>query len=417
MRHRSVILSYDLSLITSRAYHHILLSAQHAWRVYSLFRTESYSERITSPKDVPGFLLFHDHFKTTFARTMTTPQPDISASPRYTFAFELDTFGTECTGPSTNTSALATTARQEKVRRQSRLVRFIHFPRRFILLNKIGIDFLGPFPVSTTNNRWIIVAIDYMTRYAETTSVPQATALEVANFFLHSILLRHGAPQSITSDRGTPFIANLLNEVLQLVSTVHHVTSAYHPQANGLTERLNHTLADMISMYIAEDHTNWDAILPYVTYAYNTARQTTTGFSPYYLLYAREPLSTLDTILPYVDQPVDAYVSNVVCRAEDARRLARLHTLQSQQHQQLRHADTHTPVVYNVGDQVLLRTPIRQPGKCEKLLKKFSGPYRILRRLSDTNYEVVPVSPPRDHRSRSQDIVHVARMKPYFPQP
>lgn len=256
-----------------------------------------------------------------------------------------------------------------------------------------------------------------MTRYAETKSVPEATAREVANFFLTSILLRHGAPQSITSDRGTPFIAKLLNEVLRLVSTIHHVTSAYHPQANGLTERLNHTLANMMSMYIADNHTNWDEILPYVTYAYNTARQTTTGFSPYYLLYAHDPLTTLDTVLPYVHTPLDPFASEIICRAEDARRLARLQTLQSQQLQQLRHADTHIPVSYNIGDLVLLKTPIRQTGKCEKLLPKFTGPYRIIRRLSDINYELVPISPPRDHRSRPQDIVHVSRIKPYSPQP
>lgn len=282
---------------------------------------------------------------------------------------------------------------------------------------RVGIDFLGPFPRSATNNKWIIVAIDHLTRYAETKCVPAANAQEVAHFFLHSILLRHGAPQQIISDRGTPFVSKVLEDVLRLASTVHSVTTAYHPQTNGLTERLNLTLANMISMYVSEDHTNWDTILPFVTYAYNTARQATTGYSPYYLLYAREPLTPLDTVLPYIDDyPVEHYIDEVTSRAEDARQLARIHTFQSQQQQRLRHADLYRPTYYNVGDEVLLWTPSRVAGRCEKLMKRFVGPFHVLRQLSPTNYEVAPVSPPRDRRSRSSDVVHIARMKPYHRQ-
>lgn len=63
-----------------------------------------------------------------------------------------------------------------------------------------------------------------------------------------------------------------MQEVLRLVSTTQSVTAAYHPQTNGLTEKLNHTLADMISLYVSGDRTNRDALLSYVTFAYNTPR-------------------------------------------------------------------------------------------------------------------------------------------------
>lgn len=282
---------------------------------------------------------------------------------------------------------------------------------------RVGIDFLGPFPPSERNHRWIIVAIDYMTRYAETQAIPVATAEEVADFFLQRILLRHGAPQFLLSDRGTPFLSKLLEQLLRLAKTVHNVTTAYHPQTNGLTEKLNHTLASMISMYINEDQSNWDVILPYVTYAYNTARQATTGYSPYFLLYARDPFAALDTVLSQTDDAVlDPYLEDVLYRAEEARQLARLRTYQSQQDQQLRHADTHSEATYNVGDEVLVWTPARHPGRSEKLLKKFTGPFKILRRVSSTNYEVAPLSPPRDRRSKSTDIVHIVRLKPYHRQ-
>ncbi|KAG0438806.1 hypothetical protein HPB47_016862 [Ixodes persulcatus] len=88
---------------------------------------------------------------------------------------------------------------------------------------------------------------------------------------------------------------------------------------------------------------------------------------------------------------LDAYTSDVSGRAEDARRIAHFQTLRSQHHHQLRHAQSHPTVSYNIGDDILLATPLRQLGRSAKLMRKFVGPYRVLRRLSATNYEVVPV--------------------------
>ncbi|KAM7305530.1 DDE-type integrase/transposase/recombinase [Ixodes scapularis] len=114
---------------------------------------------------------------------------------------------------------------------------------------QVGMDLLGPFPTSTQGNRWIIVATDYLTRYAETKAPPSGTAVEVAKiFFFESILLRQSAPEVLITNRASSFMAQLTQEVLRLSHTSHRRTTAYHPQTNGLTERLNKTMADMISM-------------------------------------------------------------------------------------------------------------------------------------------------------------------------
>ncbi|KAM7284469.1 DDE-type integrase/transposase/recombinase [Ixodes scapularis] len=137
--------------------------------------------------------------------------------------------------------------------------------------------YLVLFRLRRRGNRWIIVATDYLTRYAETKALPSGTAVEVAKFFIESIVLRHGAPEVLISDRGSSFMAQLTQEILRLSHTSHRRTTAYHPQTNGLTERLNKTIADMISMYVDVEHKTWDEVLPYVTFAYNTAVQETTG--------------------------------------------------------------------------------------------------------------------------------------------
>ena len=85
-------------------------------------------------------------------------------------------------------------------------------------------------------------------------------------------------------------------------------------------------------MYVAADHTNWDAILPFVTYAYNTAPQSTTGFSPFFLLYGRHPSHTIDTILPYKPDPSDcAPISDTARLAEECRELAKTFTTEEQE--------------------------------------------------------------------------------------
>lgn len=79
-----------------------------------------------------------------------------------------------------------------------------------------------------------------------------------------------------------------MQDVMTLSGTAHRKRTAYHPQTNGMTERLNKTPADMLSMYINCNHNNWDDILQYATFAYNTAVQETTVFPPFHLLHNRE---------------------------------------------------------------------------------------------------------------------------------
>lgn len=284
---------------------------------------------------------------------------------------------------------------------------------------QVGMDLLGPFPTSASGHRWIVVATDYLTRYAETQALSRATAAEVAQFFLKTIVLRHGAPSVIITDRGTAFTAELMQALFSLTRTSHRRTTAYHPQTNGLTERLNRTLADMISMYVDVEHRTWDEVLPYATFAYNTAEQETTRLAPFQLVYGRPVTTMLDAMLPisHGDDVTNAYadVDIFLQRAEEARQLARCR-IQQQQHRDasrynLRHRDVH----YQPGDLVWVWTPVRRRGLSEKLLRRYFGPYEVIRRLSNVTYEVVARSQrPSTRRRSSAETVHVVRMKPYY---
>lgn len=257
---------------------------------------------------------------------------------------------------------------------------------------QIGMDLLGPFPTSTCGNRWIVVATDYLTRYAETAALASGNAIEVARFFIKNIVLRHGAPEVLITDRGTAFTAELTQQILHLSHTSHRRTTAYHPQTNGLTERLNKTLADMLAMYVDVGHKTWDEVLPYVTFAYNTAPQETTQMTPFELVFGRQVATMLDAMLPHVeDDNIHADVASFLQRAEEARQLARMRIKEQQNVDARLYNLRRRDQEYALGDRVMVWTPVRRRGLSEKLLRRYFGPYKVTRRLGPLVYEVVPM--------------------------
>ncbi|GFV41352.1 transposon Tf2-6 polyprotein [Trichonephila clavipes] len=291
--------------------------------------------------------------------------------------------------------------------------RLVPIPPAIAPFHRIGIDLLGRFPKSAHGNKWIIVCTDYSTRYAITKALPTAEVDEIAKFLLVEIVLRYGAPRVIITDRGAVFRSRLVSSLVDLCNIDHRFTTAYHPQTNGLTERFNKTLADMLSMYVDVEQKNWDEILPFVTFAYNTAKQETTGFTPFYLLHGREAETTLDTMLPFCPNDFhDNNITKIAARAEESRQLARVHTLRDQDKDRRRYDSKHQMVSYAPGDLVWIYTPVRKVGLSEKLLRRYFGPYQVLRRLSAVTYAVQDFDP-ASRKRKLREVVHVLRMKPY----
>jgi IS30 family transposase len=139
-----------------------------------------------------------------------------------------------------------------------------------------GIDVVGPLPRTMRGNRYIVVAIDYLTKWTEARAIQLADALTIAPFIYEDIICRHGIPREITSDRGTEFVNELMATLYQQYNIRHITTTAYHPQANGLVERANQTLKNTISKAVSQHGGDWDLYLPSALFATRTMRQETT---------------------------------------------------------------------------------------------------------------------------------------------
>ncbi|GFU46933.1 retrovirus-related Pol polyprotein from transposon 17.6 [Trichonephila clavipes] len=262
-----------------------------------------------------------------------------------------------------------------------------------LTFHRIGIDLLGRFPKSAHGNKWIIVCT-LLNTICNNKALPTAEVDEIAKFLLEEIVLRHGAPRVIITDRGAVFRSRLVSSLVDLCNIDHRFTTAYNPQTNGLTERFNKTFGRHVVNVCGCRAENWDEILPFVTFAYNTAKQETTGFTPFYLLHGREAETTLDTMLPFCPNDFDDNnITKIAARAEESRQLARVHTLRAQDKDRRRYDSKHQMVSYAPGDLVWVYTPVRKVGLSEKLLRRYFGPYQVLRRLSAVTYEVQDFDP------------------------
>ncbi|CAF1570065.1 unnamed protein product [Adineta ricciae] len=273
------------------------------------------------------------------------------------------------------------------------------------ILDLIGLDFVGPVPSSSSGNKYILVCTDYLSRYAITQATPNCTAETAAKFLVQNVVLQYGVPKQVLTDRGTHFMANVFEAIASRCGIHHLKTTTYHPQCNGLTERFNATLVDSIGTYVNEQQSDWDDFLPYVTFAYNTAKQSTTGIEPFKLMYGRDAILPFDVPQSITQLPsVNDYYLHLIRFLKQAK---------SSAWYQIKHTQNVYKRTYDTGRRDL--TPLK-PNQLVflkqmmvKHLRKFSpkyyGPFRILRQLNRLNYEVKHIHDGHTER------VHVSRIR------
>ena len=144
-------------------------------------------------------------------------------------------------------------------------------------------DFVGSFRGTITGKENILVCMDYLTKFPECFAMADQEAETVAKILVEEIICRHGAPKQILTDRGSNFMSAVMNQVYQLFH-IHKVsTSSYHPQTDGLVERYNSTLLDMLSAYGNANQDDWDIYLPFLHMTYRTTEHKRAKMSPLYM--------------------------------------------------------------------------------------------------------------------------------------
>jgi hypothetical protein len=255
--------------------------------------------------------------------------------------------------------------------------------------HQIGIDYVGPLSRTTKGNRYIIVAMDYLTKWPEAKPVKEATAEETVNFVYEDIICRHGCPGRILTDRGTHFNNRLLNGLLHKFKIEHLLSTPYHPQTNGLVERFNRTLIEALSRTATDRLEEWDRYIAPVLFAYRTSRQATTGMTPFSLVYGRDAkLPTDSTRLEEERTLVDHMETQIDTMAIDRER-AKIRIKTEQQKQRDRHdAKLRRVIQFQPNDKVLYYRAAMDKQWSAKLEPKWKGPYLIHKVIGNGAYQL-----------------------------
>ncbi|GJV62952.1 reverse transcriptase domain-containing protein [Tanacetum coccineum] len=148
-----------------------------------------------------------------------------------------------------------------------------------------GIDFMGPFP-SSRGNKYILVAVDYLSKWVEAKALPTNDARVVCKF-LKTLFSRFGAPRAIISDRGTHFCNDQFTKVMLKYGVTHRLSTAYHPQTSGQVEVSNRGLKRILERTVGENRASWSDKLDDALWAFRTAYKTPIGCTPYKLVYGK----------------------------------------------------------------------------------------------------------------------------------
>ncbi|GKE15167.1 reverse transcriptase domain-containing protein [Tanacetum coccineum] len=148
-----------------------------------------------------------------------------------------------------------------------------------------GLDFMGPFPDSR-GNKYILVAVDYVSKWVEAQALPTNDARVVVKF-LKGLFARFGVPKALISDRGTHFCNSQMEKALLKYGVTHKISTAYHPQTNGQTEVTNRAIKRILERSVGYNPKEWSKKLNDALWAFRTAYKTPTGCTPFRMVYGK----------------------------------------------------------------------------------------------------------------------------------
>ena len=220
----------------------------------------------------------------------------------------------------------------------------------------------------------IFVVVDRLSKMAIfTPTSTHVTAEKLADLFVTRVVTRFGMPASIVSDRDPRFTSTFWTHTCKLFGTKQKMSSAFHPQTDGQTERMNRLLEETLRHYVNDNQSNWVNLLPMAEFAINNSWNSSIQSTPFYLNFGQHPRLPAD---PNSDAPV--HTTSFASRFHAALGSAK-HAL-AKAHEKMKKINIGTPIAYHVGQQVLLSSKnlAHHPSLSRKLMPKWVGPFTII---------------------------------------
>ncbi|GKC58462.1 putative reverse transcriptase domain-containing protein [Tanacetum coccineum] len=270
-------------------------------------------------------------------------------------------------------------------------------------------DFVTKLPKSSQGYDTIWVIVDRLTKSAIFIPMKETDPLEkLARMYLKEVVTRHGIPVSIICDRDPRFASNFWRSLQKALGTSLDMSTAYHPQTDGQSERTIQTLEDMLRACVIDFGNGWVKHLPLVEFSYNNSYHASIKAAPFEALYGRKcrspvcwaEVGEVQLTGPEIVQETTEKIIQVKQRMQAAR------------DRQKSYADLkRKPMEFEVGDKVMLKVlpwkGVVRFGKRGKLNPRFVGPFKVIKRVGDVAYKLeLP-----EELSRVHNTFHVSNLK------
>lgn len=273
----------------------------------------------------------------------------------------------------------------------------------------ISLDFIGPLPITTNGFDYICVVVERCTKFAH--FIPcsiSIDATQLASILFREVFRLHGLPLTIISDRDPRFLSKFWTSLQKALGTELRFSTAYHPETDGQTERLNRTLEDSLRAYCADKQSNWDQFLYLVEFAYNSSKHSTTGYSPFFLNYGFHPRGPPQLLTLSEDNPTLGEFLHSIISALASSRMWYKEKQISMETQVNKHR---RELQFKEGDFVMLSTKNLRSKTwlSKKLTPRFIGPFEVEKRLNYSTYQLKLPS-----RMKCHPRFHVSLLRPYL---
>jgi transposase InsO family protein len=196
-------------------------------------------------------------------------------------------------------------------------------------MERWAVDILGPLPLTNKKNTYLMVVGDYFTKWKDAIPIRNKKATIIAQKFINHIVSIFGVPMQLHSDQGQTFESDVFQEVCKILGIEKTRSTPYRPQSDGMIERANRTIENMLSAFVDQNQKNWDDLIPLLMLAYRSAVHESTGVSPNEMVFGCSATLPVDLILGRADpkrydqQLHSEYAHNLMQKLEKIHTFAR----------------------------------------------------------------------------------------------
>ncbi|GAV91531.1 rve domain-containing protein/RVT_3 domain-containing protein [Cephalotus follicularis] len=258
-----------------------------------------------------------------------------------------------------------------------------------------GMDFVGPLPMATGQRKFLIVAVDYFTKWVEAEPLATITEKNTESFVWKSIICRFGVPKTIITNNGKQFDCQAFRDFCREWRIEHRLASVAYPQSNGQAEVINREIISGLKKRLEDSKGRWTEELPSVLWAYRTTPRITTGESPYSLCFGAEAMIPVEVgvqsprVVHFTEDNNEEGLRCLLDLVGELRDKATIRVAAYQERVSRYYNKRVSPRPLRQGDLVLRNSAVADPtGTRGKLAPAWEGPYKIKRVLRPGTFKL-----------------------------